>query len=103
MLKLCFNSFSTVDEYYVPDNGSLEEYVSFIKELPSTDIPEVFGQHHNAEIPHQVQTANEMIQDISKITGESFSQLCDFDEVKIYQDYFKKSFFIHSRIINYIK
>lgn len=88
LLKLCFNSFSTVAEYYVPDNGSLEEYISFIKELPLTDIPEVFGQHHNAEIPHQVETANEMLQDISKITGESFSQLCDFDKVIIYQEYF---------------
>ncbi|KAG8188595.1 hypothetical protein JTE90_005951 [Oedothorax gibbosus] len=77
-VKYCFSSVGT---YYVPDNGPLEEHVNFIKELPSTDIPEVFGQHHNAEIPYQVQIANEMLKNISEIIGENSSQNCDFDKV----------------------
>lgn len=41
---------SSLSSYYVPRDGSLESYCDFITMLPSTDKPEVFGQHMNADI-----------------------------------------------------
>ncbi|GIY17569.1 dynein heavy chain 2, axonemal [Caerostris extrusa] len=38
-------NLSTVSEYSVPEDGSLETYVNFIAELPIAEAPEVFGQH----------------------------------------------------------
>lgn len=53
--------------------------------MPLTDIPAVFGQHHNAEIPYQVQIATEMLDNISKIIGENSSQQNNFVKVSVFQ------------------
>ena len=36
--------------YYVPQEGSLTSYISYIDSLPMNDPPEVFGLHENAQI-----------------------------------------------------
>ncbi|XP_056647538.1 dynein axonemal heavy chain 10 [Diorhabda sublineata] len=50
---------STVD-YHIPPEGTKEEYVEFIDELPLTNSPEVFGLHPNAEIGYYTQATKEM-------------------------------------------
>ena len=42
--------FSTLDTYYAPPEGSLEDTLNYISGLPLDDDPEVFGLHSNANM-----------------------------------------------------
>ncbi|GMH41208.1 hypothetical protein BSKO_09118 [Bryopsis sp. KO-2023] len=43
---------SPLTTYYIPENGKLSSFKDYIITLPSTDRPEAFGQHPNAEISY---------------------------------------------------
>ena len=47
--------FSTSGSYYAPPKGNYEAYVDFIKELPMTQAPEVFGMDDNVDISKELQ------------------------------------------------
>lgn len=42
--------------YFVPPKGSYEDYIEFIRQLPPTQYPEVFGMHENVDISKDLQT-----------------------------------------------
>jgi dynein heavy chain len=43
--------FSESGKYYVPPDGTLANYIEYIKEeMPLNDLTEVFGLHDNADI-----------------------------------------------------
>ncbi|KAK7490596.1 hypothetical protein BaRGS_00018199, partial [Batillaria attramentaria] len=46
--------FSPSGLYYVPPKGDYEDYVDFIKSLPLTQYPEVFGMHENVDISREL-------------------------------------------------
>ena len=50
VLNIPYYRLSSLPTYYVPRDGSLESYRDFIMVLPTTDRPEAFGQHPNADI-----------------------------------------------------
>lgn len=58
----------------MPEDGPIENYVSYVKSLPSIDVVEVFGQHANAEIPHRMQEGELLLHHLSRIQGESLIQ-----------------------------
>lgn len=41
--------------YFVPPKGKYEDYVEFIRQLPTTQRPEVFGMHENVDISKDLQ------------------------------------------------
>ncbi len=43
---------SSLPTYYIPETGSLAAFKDYIAGLPTTDRPEAFGQHGNAEISY---------------------------------------------------
>ncbi|XP_068440309.1 dynein axonemal heavy chain 2 [Clinocottus analis] len=47
--KLC-----SITSYYIPRDGPQSSYTEYINMLPSTEHPEVFGQHPNADIASQI-------------------------------------------------
>ncbi|KAI5612480.1 dynein heavy chain 12, axonemal isoform X1 [Silurus asotus] len=47
--------FSPSGKYYAPPKSNYEDYVEFIKILPSTQHPEVFGMHENVDISKDLQ------------------------------------------------
>ncbi|XP_038127258.1 dynein heavy chain 12, axonemal [Cyprinodon tularosa] len=47
--------FSPSGEYFAPPKSSYEDYVLFIKNLPSSQHPEVFGMHENVDISKDLQ------------------------------------------------
>jgi len=47
--------FSPSGLYYAPPKFTYEEYVEFIKNLPTTQYPEVFGMHDNVDISKDLQ------------------------------------------------
>ncbi|MEQ2250438.1 hypothetical protein ILYODFUR_000797 [Ilyodon furcidens] len=47
--------FSPSGEYFAPPKSSYEDYVLFIKNLPYSQHPEVFGMHENVDISKDLQ------------------------------------------------
>lgn len=47
--------------YYVPIHSALQEIQEYIESLPSTEEPEVFGMHQNANIAFQQQESEKII------------------------------------------
>ncbi|XP_054243607.1 dynein axonemal heavy chain 12 [Indicator indicator] len=47
--------FSPSGNYYAPPKGTYEDYIEFIKSLPFSQQPEVFGLHENADISKDLQ------------------------------------------------
>uniref|UniRef100_A0A8C4EGR3 Dynein axonemal heavy chain 12 n=1 Tax=Dicentrarchus labrax TaxID=13489 RepID=A0A8C4EGR3_DICLA len=47
--------FSPSGEYYAPPKSNYEDYIVFIKELPFSQHPEVFGMHENVDISKDLQ------------------------------------------------
>lgn len=45
---------SSLNSYYIPRDGPQSSYKEYIRMLPSTEHPEVFGQHSNADIASQI-------------------------------------------------
>lgn len=45
---------STLTNYYIPRDGSQALYREYIDRMPSTEHPELFGQHPNADIASQI-------------------------------------------------
>ncbi|XP_025208084.1 dynein heavy chain 2, axonemal-like [Melanaphis sacchari] len=45
-----FYKLSSLIDYIVPENGTLQSYKDFIKTLPCEDVTEMFGQYSNSEI-----------------------------------------------------
>jgi dynein heavy chain len=53
--------FCTLDTYYAPKDGELENYIDYIRGLPLTDDPEVFGLHDNGDITYALKETNELL------------------------------------------
>ncbi|XP_060028831.1 dynein axonemal heavy chain 3 isoform X1 [Erinaceus europaeus] len=52
------------DIYYVPPHGSYQSYIDYLRNLPITAHPEVFGLHENADITKDNQETNQLFQGV---------------------------------------
>jgi len=53
--------FSPSGAYYAPKDGTHADYVEYIRGLPFTDAPEVFGLHDNANITSAIGETNKLL------------------------------------------
>ncbi|VUZ52829.1 unnamed protein product, partial [Hymenolepis diminuta] len=53
----------TNPSYYVPPKMEYQEYIDFIKALPSTQTPEIFGLHENVDIVRQQSETKSLLSD----------------------------------------
>ena len=53
--------------YFVPPEGELDEYRDYLRSLPPSEAPEVFGMHSNANIVFQLQETRRLIDNILSI------------------------------------
>lgn len=53
--------------YYIPPDGDLDSYREYLKQLPITEAPEVFGMHPNANISFQLQETRRLVETILSI------------------------------------
>ncbi|XP_069874839.1 dynein axonemal heavy chain 12 isoform X1 [Dipodomys merriami] len=71
--------FSPSGNYFAPPKGTYEEYIEFIKKLPFTQEPEIFGLHENVDISKDLQQTKTLFESLlltqggSKQTGSSGS------------------------------
>jgi dynein heavy chain len=56
--------FSPSGNYYAPPKGSYEDYVEFIKELPMSQNPEIFGMHDNVDISRELQETRDLFNSV---------------------------------------
>ncbi|XP_052628381.1 dynein axonemal heavy chain 3 [Harpia harpyja] len=52
------------DDYYIPPHGPYESYIEYIRSLPITTHPEVFGLHENADITKDNQETNQLFRGV---------------------------------------
>ncbi|XP_037363374.1 dynein axonemal heavy chain 3 isoform X2 [Talpa occidentalis] len=52
------------DTYYIPPHGSYQTYIDYLRNLPITAHPEVFGLHENADITKDNQETNQLFQGV---------------------------------------
>nr|XP_042907190.1 dynein axonemal heavy chain 2 isoform X1 [Parasteatoda tepidariorum]XP_042907240.1 dynein axonemal heavy chain 2 isoform X1 [Parasteatoda tepidariorum] len=64
-----------VENYAVPDDGPIQLYLESIRKLPTRDVPEVFGQHKNAEIPCQMYDSERLLKDMEKIRRQKILEV----------------------------
>ncbi|XP_055269255.1 dynein axonemal heavy chain 12 [Moschus berezovskii] len=71
--------FSPSGNYFAPPKGTYNEYIEFIKKLPFTQHPEIFGLHENVDISKDLQQTKVLFESLlltqggSKQTGSSGS------------------------------
>ena len=59
--------FSESGKYFIPDFTTLQEFKTFIDQLPATEDPEIFGLNQNANIIYQKQESLTMLNTILEI------------------------------------
>jgi len=66
--------------YTIPPKGKYEDYVEFIKNLPTTQYPEVFGMHDNVDISKDLQATKLLFDSILLTLGSTKSAGGDTDK-----------------------
>uniref|UniRef100_A0A8C5R657 Dynein axonemal heavy chain 12 n=1 Tax=Leptobrachium leishanense TaxID=445787 RepID=A0A8C5R657_9ANUR len=64
-------SFSPSGNYMAPPRGSYEDYIEFIKRLPFSQNPEVFGLHENVDISKDLQQTKIIFESLLLTQGGS--------------------------------
>ena len=54
-LSIVNYKLSPLPMYFIPENGTLQSFKDYVATLPTTDRPEAFGQHPNADISYQTE------------------------------------------------
>ncbi|BFZ13509.1 hypothetical protein BsWGS_16546 [Bradybaena similaris] len=67
------SNFMFYKGYNIPKCGKINEFHDYINSLPSTDPPEVFGLHANADITYQSVTAKSILDTILSIQPKDSS------------------------------
>ncbi|XP_050998839.1 dynein axonemal heavy chain 3-like, partial [Acomys russatus] len=57
-------SIAPGDVYYIPPHGNYQSYIEYLRTLPITAHPEVFGLHENADITKDNQETNQLFQGV---------------------------------------
>ncbi|XP_015752501.1 PREDICTED: dynein heavy chain 12, axonemal-like [Acropora digitifera] len=63
--------FSQSGVYYAPPKSEYDQYVEFIKELPVSQTPEVFGMHDNVDISKELQETKELFDSVLLTQSQS--------------------------------
>uniref|UniRef100_A0A2K6K692 Dynein axonemal heavy chain 12 n=1 Tax=Rhinopithecus bieti TaxID=61621 RepID=A0A2K6K692_RHIBE len=63
--------FSPSGNYFAPPKGTYEDYIEFIKKLPFTQHPEIFGLHENVDISKDLQQTKTLFESLLLTQGGS--------------------------------
>ncbi|KAH8876868.1 Dynein heavy chain 7, axonemal [Schistosoma japonicum] len=66
--------FSPSGLYYAPPKMDYSEYLEFIKSLPATQTPEVFGMHENVDITRELSETRTLFDSILLTVGQTSSE-----------------------------
>uniref|UniRef100_A0A8D2PY76 Dynein axonemal heavy chain 12 n=1 Tax=Zosterops lateralis melanops TaxID=1220523 RepID=A0A8D2PY76_ZOSLA len=91
-------TFSPSGNYYAPPKGTYEEYIEFIKNLPFTQHPEVFGLHENVDIAKDLQQTKTIFESLLLTQGGGTQGTSGGGDSTLY---LPKDFDIESCLIKY--
>jgi len=74
---------SPLSYYYIPDTGSLQSFKDYISTLPTTDRPEAFGQHPNADISYQIEDSKIILDSLVSLQPKAASAGASTSEAKV--------------------
>lgn len=74
-----------MQNYYIPQDGSLQSYQDFIILLPSIDRPEVFGQHPNADITSLISETRSLFETLMSLQVQTKTSETESKEEKVAQ------------------
>lgn len=66
--------------YFIPPKGKYEDYVEFIRNLPASQYPEVFGMHENVDISKDLAATRLLFDSILLTLGSTKSASGDTDK-----------------------
>ncbi len=66
--------------YFIPPKGKYEDYLEFIRNLPTTQYPEVFGMHENVDISKDLQATKLLFDSILLTLGSTKTASDDTDK-----------------------
>ncbi|XP_068085242.1 dynein axonemal heavy chain 2 [Anabrus simplex] len=76
---------SSLPTYYVPGDGDLASYVEYIGTLPTVELPEVFGQHSNADIASSISETQMMCETLMSLQVQMTAGAGENQEDKVIQ------------------
>uniref|UniRef100_A0A8C3QD06 Dynein axonemal heavy chain 12 n=1 Tax=Geospiza parvula TaxID=87175 RepID=A0A8C3QD06_GEOPR len=97
-------TFSPSGNYYAPPKGTYEEYIEFIKNLPFTQHPEVFGLHENVDIAKDLQQTKTLFESLILTQGGGSQGTSGGGDSTLYaiaDDILSKDFDIESCLTKY--
>lgn len=62
---------SSLPDYYIIQDGEMNDYRSYISELPNLDKPAAFGQHPNADISSQIDDSKILLKTVLSLSSNS--------------------------------
>uniref|UniRef100_A0A7N5JN32 Dynein axonemal heavy chain 3 n=1 Tax=Ailuropoda melanoleuca TaxID=9646 RepID=A0A7N5JN32_AILME len=83
-------SLAPGDIYYIPPHGSYQSYIDYLRNLPITAHPEVFGLHENADITKDNQETNQLFQGVLLTLPRQSGGSGKSPQVKLAQDILSK-------------
>ncbi|OAF69166.1 Axonemal beta dynein heavy chain 2 [Intoshia linei] len=64
---------TSLPSYYIPKDGPMSSYIDLIKQLPAVDVPELFGQHVNAEVTSQIEETKNLFLTLLSLHPQDYS------------------------------
>ena len=61
--------FSGLKDYYIPQLTDFNQYISYIKQLPDDESPELFGLHQNADMIYVKNEGKQILMNILEMSG----------------------------------
>ncbi|ESN95105.1 hypothetical protein HELRODRAFT_102708 [Helobdella robusta] len=72
------------DGYLMPGKGTIEQYIEYIKHLPSSQPPQVFGMHENMNIMKHVNDTKQLFQGLLAVVAATLAA-SGCSEEKLYE------------------
>ncbi|CAF1355620.1 unnamed protein product [Rotaria magnacalcarata] len=73
VVEVMYYKLSSLAYYYMPRDGTFKLYKDFINAMPTTDHPEAFGQHPNADIASQIQESKTLFDTLLTVLPQNTS------------------------------
>ncbi|CAF4716798.1 unnamed protein product [Rotaria socialis] len=73
VVEVMYYKLSSLAYYYMPRDGTFKSYKDFINAMPTTDHPEAFGQHPNADIASQIQESKTLFDTLLMVLPQKTS------------------------------
>uniref|UniRef100_A0A663MBZ6 Dynein axonemal heavy chain 12 n=1 Tax=Athene cunicularia TaxID=194338 RepID=A0A663MBZ6_ATHCN len=97
-------TFSPSGKYYAPPKGTYEDYIEFIKSLPFSQHPEVFGLHENVDISKDLQQTKILFESLLLTQGGGIQGTSGGGDSALYEiadDILSKVFYYTSCLSKY--